>query len=87
MGLEVTKCWTFYEGNSSLCYNPEFDRIDEDDINEYRKTHKFPIDLHYSFEDMFNDLTMSSGCYVLPIEVKEETVRYVKKLITDLLGW
>jgi len=66
-------------------YDPEYNRVDENELNDYLKKHPFPKDPNYSVDDLKNDLLFSSGLYTLPNGVKEETVEYIEDLLNELV--
>ena len=64
---------------------PQFAGITEDELRAYIKEHPMPEDPNYSPEDLIMDLTRSEGIYILPFNVKEETIDYVQELLNTLI--
>lgn len=58
--------------------------ITKEKILEYVKTHPMPIDPLYDLEVLIDDLTYGSYPYMLPFKIKEETVKFILRLIDEL---
>jgi hypothetical protein len=58
--------------------------ITKERILEYVETNPMPIDIVYGLEDLIDDLTDGSYPYMLPFDIKEETTRFILKLIDEL---
>lgn len=69
---------------SGFSVDPQRLDITKEKILEYIKTHPMPNDPEYSLDDLIFDLTEGGHIYLLPFKIKEETMRYVEKLIDDL---
>jgi len=76
----------FIDSVTCTGYDPEYNRVNEDELNEYLGKHPFPKDpTNYSVEDLKNDLLHSSGLYTLPKGVRKKTVEYIEDLLNELI--
>ena len=73
------------ESVTCTAYDPEYNRIDKEELDRYLQEHPFPKDDVYSEEDLRNDLLYSSGVYILPRGVKTETIDYIEDLLNELV--
>ena len=64
--------------------NPQKLDITREKILEYVKTHPMPFDPLYDLETLIYDLADGSYPYMLPFEIKEETIQFILKLIDEL---
>jgi hypothetical protein len=85
MALRASDSIHFIDSVTCTGYDPEYNRVDEGELNKYLKEHPFPKDPNYSIEDLKNDLLYSSGLYTLPRGVKEKTVEYIEDLLNELI--
>jgi len=70
---------------TSTAYDPEYNRVDKEELEKYLKKHPFPKDNKYSVEYLKNDLLNSSGVYRLKHGVKMETIAYIEDLLNELV--
>jgi len=85
MSIRFKEAIIAIETMTCTAYDPEYNRVDREDLDRYLKEHPFPKDDVYSEEDLRNDLLYSSGAYILPQGVKIETKAYIEDLLNELV--
>lgn len=85
MSIRVDKFWLVYESITGIGIEPEYLSITREDVEKYMKNNPMSEDSAYTKEELIEDLTMSSGFYVLPEDTKEETRDYVAEMLNELI--
>ena len=82
--IKIRRRWVAYEDTLSTAIDLEYLPITREDIENYMKEHPMPEDPEYTKEDLIYDLTVSSGMYILPDGIKQETADYIEELLNTL---
>lgn len=84
MGVKIKKTYMVVDSNGYFI-NPQRLRIAKKEILKYVENNPMPEDPAYSSEDLVFDLAEHYQEYwVLPNNIKEETIRYIEILIDKL---
>lgn len=86
MGTKIRKINIAIDSNGYHVRPGKLD-ITKEKILAYVKDFPMPEDPEYSLDDLIIDLAEPSslyGIYTLPIDIKEETMRYIETLIDKL---
>jgi len=85
MSIRFKEVTIAMETITSTAYDPEYNRVDREELDRYLKENPFPKDDAYSEEDLRSDLLHSSGAYTLPKGVQMETKAYIEDLLNELV--
>lgn len=84
MGVKIKKIYVVVDSNGYYV-RPGRLVVTEEIILEYIKDNPMPEDPAYSLDDLVSDLTdVYKEVYILPIGIKETTIRYIETLIDKL---
>lgn len=83
MGVSIKKINTVVDSNGYLV-RPGRLCITEEKILEYIKDHPVPEDPEYNLDGLITGLTDPPTWFIFLPDVKEETMRYIEKLIDEL---
>lgn len=84
MGVKIKKTYVVI-GSNGYYIRPGRLNITEEKILKYVEDNPMLEDPEYSLKDLVVDLTeLYEEIYTLPINIKEETVHYIEKLIDEL---
>jgi hypothetical protein len=84
MGIHVKRLVLVFDNVSMIAFEPEYNRPSEENLDEYMKHNPMPHDPKYSPEDLKSDLLIGTGFMELPVDVNDETMFYVRCLISDI---
>lgn len=84
--IRKKKGYYTFDATNYIGIEPKYFGITKKDLLEYFKKHPMPTDPAYTKENLISDLTGASGVYVLPDDIKLETVKYIENLVNKLLS-
>ena len=85
MGIRASDSVHFVESTTFTPFEPQYNRINEKDLDDYIQQHPFPNDPVYSVADLKNDLLFSEGLYILPKGVSQEMIKYIEDLLNHFI--
>lgn len=83
MGVKIKKVHVAIDSNGCRV-RPNRLHITYEKILKYIENNPMPEDPIYSPNDLIIDLTDPPSFWMLPINIKEETIRYIEKLVDEL---
>jgi hypothetical protein len=86
MAIRIEKKIIAYESVTMTTFDPSYFKWDEDEIRRYLNENPMPEDETYSKEDLIFDLTRSGGTYMLPSDIKDETLYYIEGMLNKLIN-
>lgn len=85
MGIRIGNFKMVYESTCMEAIDCQYLGITREKMEEYLKEHPMPDDPEYSLEDMIGDITGSSGFYILPNKIQDDTANFIATLIGDFM--
>lgn len=83
--IRIEKRLVAYFSVTGEGFNPKYNRIPKEKIQNYLRENPMPEDPMYTPEYLMFDLTGSEGLYFLPDNVKQETIEYIEDLLNALI--
>jgi len=82
--IRIKRYWVVCESTTMEGIDPSALRISEEDVKSYLQANPMPEDPAYSRDDLIHDLARSSGTYVLPDGIRQETRDYIEDMLNTL---